>query len=156
MPTKQGICSFRREAYRLTTDIVWAIDLFFLWLCPIFRQNITYGTHQLRHGSYKLHRQCGQYGDLIASIALYKPVKSSTEGYLWTTSSPLEKANVSSLKSPIEEYLWATNSPFKEQVRIFIQSICENDSFFLPFGFEQRGDGGELRLELPELPWSMQ
>lgn len=60
MPTKQRIFSYRREAYRLTTDIVWPIDLFFLRLCPIFRQNITYGTRQLRHGSNKLHRQCGQ------------------------------------------------------------------------------------------------
>lgn len=159
MPTKQEICSFRREAYRLTTDIVWAIDLFFLRLCPMFRQNITFGTRQLRHGSYILHRQCGQHGDPIASIALYKPVKSSTEGYLWKTSRLLEKANLSSLKSPIEEYIWATNSPLKEQtltVRNFIQIICENDSSFLSFGSEQRGDGGELRLELPELPWSMQ
>lgn len=104
---------------RLTTDIVWAINLFIL-------QNITYGTRQLRHGSYKLHHQCGQQGDPIASIALYKPVKSSTEGYLWTTSSPLEKANVSSLKSPIEEHLWATSSPLKEQtltVRVFLSKV---------------------------------
>ena len=159
MPTKEVICGFRREAYRHTTDIVWTTNLFFLRLCHISRQKIAYRTRRLRHDSYKLRRQCCQYGNSIVSIALYKPAKSSTEEYLWTISSPLEKQNITSQKSPIEEYLWATNSPLKHQtltVKIFIQSICENDSFFVPYSFEQRGDGSELRLELPELPCSMQ
>lgn len=159
-PKKEGICGFRREAYKYTTDIVWAVNLFFLRLCPIFRQKIAYGTCKLRHGSYKLQRQSYQYGDdPIASIALYKPLKSSTEGYLRKTSSLLEKGNVITLKSLTEEYLWATNSPLREQtltVRIFIRSIYENDSFFLPYGSEQRSDGSKLWLELRELLWSMQ